>query len=226
MAKSILVFITCLMLALPGASCADEIAFMNGKVILIDPGHGGFDPGTVRKGIYEKQINLEVAKKLKQTLEETGAKAVLTRTGDYNLAVVGLHGKEAHRYDLRKRLELVEKNKAVLLISLHVNAFGMSSCRGSEVFYFPDKPGSKELAEYIMDELRQISGTPPKRRAKPNDYFILRNSGVPAVLVETGYLSNPLDRGNLANQDYQKKLAEKISFGIVKYLAVNASYLN
>ncbi|GBF35003.1 N-acetylmuramoyl-L-alanine amidase [Desulfocucumis palustris] len=226
MAKFILVLFTCLMLpALAGASWASEIAFMSGKVILIDPGHGGFDPGTVRKGIYEKQINLEVAKKLKQTLEETGAKVTLTRTGDYNLAVVGLHGKEAHRYDLKKRLDLVDKNKAVLLVSLHVNAFGMSNCRGSEVFYYPDKPGSKELAEYIMDELRQIPGTPPKRSVKSNDYFILRNSGVPAVLVETGYLSNPADRDNLVNQDYQKKLAEKISFGIVKYLAVNAACL-
>ncbi len=199
---------------------AAEVSFLKGRTVVVDPGHGGYDPGTVRRGICEKHINLEIALKLKKTLEETGVRVILTRNGDYNLAVAGLHSREARRYDLSKRLELVTKNKAELLVSIHVNAFGMTSCRGPEVFYFSDAKGSKLLADYIMDELRLIQGTPSKRLPKNNDYFVLRNCSSAAVLVETGYLSNPEDRKKLLDPAYQKTLAEKISFGIVKYMAV------
>ena len=199
---------------------AAEVSFLKGKTVVVDPGHGGYDPGTVRQGICEKHINLDIALKVKETLEETGVKVILTRKGDYNLAVEGLHSREAHRYDLRKRLDLVTKNKAELLVSVHVNAFGLATCRGPEVFYFTEAKGSKLLADYIMDELRLIPGTPSKRPPKNNDYFVLRNCSSAAVLVETGYLSNPEDRKKLLNPTYQKMLAEKISFGILKYMAV------
>jgi N-acetylmuramoyl-L-alanine amidase len=201
-------------------SYAEDIAFLKGITVVVDPGHGGFDPGTVRQGIYEKHINLKIALKVKETLEETGLRVILTRKGDYNLAVKGLHRREAHRYDLRKRLDLVTEHKAELLVSIHVNAFGLSACRGPEVFYFSEAKGSKLLADYIMEELRLIPGTPSKRPPKKNDYFVLRNCPSAAVLVETGYLSNPEDRKNLLKPAYQKMLAEKISFGIVKYMAV------
>lgn len=197
---------------------SSNISFLKNETIVVDPGHGGYDPGAVYKDIYEKHINLQIALKLKNHLEETGAKVILTRNADYNLAVVGLHRIEAKRYDLAKRVELANKNKASLFVSIHANKYHSAHRSGADVFYDPKSEKSKRLAECILEELRSLPGTPPKRMTKPSQYYVLRNNGTPAVLVEVGYLSNPDDRKNLLSSEYQTMLADRISCGIIKYL--------
>ncbi len=85
---------------------------LKGKTVVVDPGHGGFDPGAVREGIYEKHLNLQIALKLSEYLKENGATVILTRNNDYSPAAVDLKKRVTQRYDLDKRLELVNKSKA------------------------------------------------------------------------------------------------------------------
>lgn len=195
---------------------ASPAAPLQGKVLVIDPGHGGYDPGTVREGVYEKHINFQIALKVKKSLEEKGAAVILTRNGDYNLAIPGLHQREARRYDLGKRLEIAYQSKADLFVSIHVNSFNIRSCRGAEAFYHPKSEKGKLLAECIQSELLSLPGM-EKRVAKASDYYVLSNARIPAVLIEAGYLSNPDEKNNLINKDYQILMAEKISSGIQRY---------
>lgn len=200
---------------------AGPVSPLNGKIVVVDPGHGGYDPGAVRGGVYEKDINMQIALKLKKALEEKGAAVVLTRNGDYNLAIAGLYKREAHRYDLGKRLEIAVQSEASLFVSIHVNCICSRSHGGAEVFYFPKSEAGKLLAECIQTELRTIPGI-QKRIAKTSQCYVLRNAGMPAVLVEVGYLSNPDERNHLLGNEYQTLLAEKISSGITRYIKKEA----
>lgn len=219
MRKFLFVFALCL-LFVPAVSAVAGPG-LKGKILVIDPGHGGFDPGAVRGGVYEKNINFKIAMELKKKLEENGATVILTRDADYNLAVPGLHKRSAHRYDLKKRLEIAEQSKAVLFVSIHVNSIKFTGCRGAEAFFNPESQKGKLLAECIQAELRTIPGM-EKRIAKPSDCFILANAKIPAVLVEIGYLSNPDERKKLLSDDYQTLLGEKISLGIQRYFQSEA----
>lgn len=195
---------------------ANPVSPLQGKIVAVDPGHGGYDPGAVRGEVYEKDINLQIALELKKYMEERGAKVILTRNGDYNLAVAGLHKREAHHYDLGKRLEIANRAKANLFISIHVNCICNRRHGGAEVFYYPHSKEGKLLAECVQTELRSIPGI-QKRIAKTSDCYVLRGARMPAALVEVGYLSNPDEKNNLLNPDYQTLLAEKIACGIRKY---------
>ncbi|MFZ5647212.1 MAG: N-acetylmuramoyl-L-alanine amidase family protein [Bacillota bacterium] len=182
----------------------------------VDPGHGGYDPGAVRGGVREKDINLQIALKLKECLEQTGARVIMTRTGDYNLAIPGLHGKDAHRYDLEKRLEKAQRSGAGIFVSIHSNCMRGGSGGGAEVFYQPRLEECKFLAECVQEELRSIPGI-RKRKAKTSQYFVLRNASIPAVLVEVGFMNNPGERKLLTGDEYQEMLARRIACGILKF---------
>lgn len=212
MKKSLIIFLLFIFFIQIEPVSANEFAFFKGKTVVVDAGHGGCDPGAIYKDIYEKQINLQIAIKLKGLLEETGIKVLLTRNGDYHLV------KESQRRDLAKRVELANNSKASLFISIHVNTHHNPTRGGAEVFYYPESEKSKLLAECILDELRSFYNTPPKRTIKTSNYYVLRNAGIPAAMVEVGFLSNPDDRSRLINSDYQELLAKRISCGIVKYL--------
>jgi N-acetylmuramoyl-L-alanine amidase len=199
------------------AAAANPAMALQGRVIMVDPGHGGYDPGAVRAGILEKNINLQIALKLKGMLEERGARVLLTRNGDYNLAVIGLHKREAHRYDLSKRLEMAKEASACLFVSIHANCVYSRGQQGAEVFYYPGPGEERSLAESIQEELASIPGM-RKRAVKTSNCFILRNASMPAVLIEVGYLSNSEERKNLLKGEYQEMIAGKVCSGIIKYL--------
>ncbi|MFZ5649166.1 MAG: N-acetylmuramoyl-L-alanine amidase family protein [Bacillota bacterium] len=219
MRKFLILFLLYLFFIHTMPAAASPVSPLKGKIVVVDPGHGGYDPGAVRGEVYEKHINLQIALELKKSLEKKDAKVILTRDGDYNLAIVGLHKRAAHRYDLSKRLEIADESKASLFISIHVNCICKRSHGGAEVFYYPDSENSKLLAECIQTELRSIPGI-QKRIAKTSNYYVLRNARIPAALVEVGYLSNPDERKNLLHSEYHTILAEKISCGILKYLSI------
>lgn len=219
MKKTLFLLLYGLLLILAGPTEVEAVLPLEGKVIVVDPGHGGYDPGAVRAGVEEKNINLQISLKLKGYLEEKGARVFMTRNGDYNLAVVGLHKKEAHRYDLRKRLDMAKQSGASLLISIHANCTYGVSQQGAEVFYYQPSEKGRLIADSIQSELRSVPGM-RKRIIKTSNCYILRNASMPAVLVEVGYLSSPGERKNLLRGEYQELISQSISSGILKALSV------
>lgn len=188
------------------------------RVIVIDPGHGGIDPGAVGYGgMREKDIVLEVSKRLQQTLSEAGARVIMTRTSDTDLSTPGSGSLLTRkREDLGKRVALANKSKADLYLSIHVNAFPSSRWRGAQTFYQRDQGESKKLAEAIQSELIKIMGN-TTRAAKPEDFFTTRNTRMPAAIIEIGFISNPAEAKLMKNASYQRKMAQAIYSGIAKY---------
>jgi len=209
----IIVFIVSL-LVLPGFCWAGE---MLGQVV-IDPGHGGYDPGASRKGVLEKHINLQISLEIKKLLQGNKVDVILTRDGDYNHAIPGLHGRDAKRYDFERRIELAKNAKADAMVSIHVNV-GRRKCSGPEAFYFKKSAQGKLLAECIQKELHQIPGV-NHRVIKTGRYYLLTHTDMPCIIVETGFLNNPEEREKLIDKKYQQTLARAITKGIIGYLKV------
>lgn len=184
--------------------------------IAIDPGHGGYDPGAVVQGVQEKDINLLLAQELTKTLRSKHIKVLLVRTGDYNLAPKSLKDLTAIRYDLMKRVQLSEKFGATALISIHTNDYPIS-CSGPEVYYYKKSPASNLLARSIQKNLHQIPGV-AKRTNKAANFYIFTHAKIPCVLVETGFINNPVEREKLLDQKYRQTLANAIAKGIMEYL--------
>lgn len=190
------------------------------KVIVVDAGHGGVDSGANRPGVVEKDINLAIALQLKQVLNESGIKVVLSRESDVELSPECDNEKVRGRYhrDLAARVELVEESDADLFISIHANAASKASQCGTEVYYFGQSEASKDLSTVIKAQLEQA--TSHSSSAKKGDFFVLRRNKIPAVLVEVGYITNPEERELLQSAEYQRKIAEAIGS------AINTFYSN
>jgi N-acetylmuramoyl-L-alanine amidase len=187
------------------------------KVILVDAGHGGIDPGGNRPGIKEKDINLAVALQLKEVLNGYGAKVVLSREADLDLSGQCDNEKVRGRYrrDLAARLEMAEESDADLFISIHANTNANAKRRGAEAFYDSKSESGKELASAIQTELLKFTPAAPK--AAPGDFFLLRRNQIPATLIEIGYITNPEEKLLLQTQEHQRKLAEGIGRGIYNF---------
>lgn len=196
---------------------ASSIIKFSPAVVMIDAGHGGYDPGVITDQGNEADIVLAIAQKLKTTLEQRGIPAQLTRETDTDFAERGQRGKDAKRADLSKRLESTEREQAQIFVSLHANKSGEATRGGAEVFYREDMPGSKELAELVQSALRELPDMSP-RYAKAADYYLLRNQQRPAVIIECGYLNFPAELARLTNSTYQQKLADAVASAIERYL--------
>ena len=200
-------------------------ASMNGneqKVILIDPGHGGFDGGAQSKtGTIEKGINLEIGQKLKSNLEGKGYKVVMTREGDEGLYSKGTTIREKKREDLKKRSEMKKETNCDIFISIHQNMFAQSKCYGAQVWYASNDQSAK-LAKNIQDSLKETVDDNNKRieKAAGESYLILRDKYEGAsVLVECGFLSNPEEEIRLKSEEHQNKIIEGLSLAIDRYFA-------
>lgn len=196
------------------------------KVIVVDPGHGGVDPGKMAEnGVKEKDINLEIAKRLAVILGQAGAAVIMTRECDMHLSSSETKGWPAkHREDLAKRVKMANERQADLFISIHCNSFPDSNQHGAQVFYQPGSEDSKMLAECIQDEIIRLLGN-TKRKAKGVDYYVTRNTKMPTVIVETGFITNPKEQSLLLDPAYQSKMAWSIYAGIIKYYADKAEKL-
>lgn len=185
-------------------------------VIVLDAGHGGWDPGkTGTAGADEKHLNLAVVEKLAEILEQSGAEVILTRSTDEALG-------EGKRKDLAERKRIADETGADLLISIHQNAFPSPEARGAQVFYHRSSPQGRALAECVQESLRQRVDGSNHRQAKENhSYYILRTTELPAVLVECGFLSNREEERLLNDSAYQEKLAWAIYGGILDYFEKN-----
>ena len=181
---------------------------VKGRIIVIDPGHGGKDPGAVSGNAVEKTIVLNTANKLKQKLEAAGAIVKMTRTGDTFL-------------ELSERVQFANNNYGEIFISIHANS-ASASAQGTETFYYDSKDGSNNekedsaLATFINSEIVKNANM-KNRSAKHGDFYVIRNLYIPAVLVELGFLSNSEDRSKLLSDQYIDIFAQSIYNGITQY---------
>jgi len=185
-----------------------------GKVIYLDPGHGGKDPGAVYKNIRESDINLSISLKLQEELEKKGAIVHLTRYGDYDLAANNAFLRK--RSDLSRRANIINNSMADLYLSIHLNADTSSIWKGAQVFYDGVNEENEKIAEIFEQEFISNLNTNRKSKKLTNQYMY-RRIKIPGVLIEAGFLSNHNERYLLQQEDYQRKLAEIITRGIIKY---------
>jgi N-acetylmuramoyl-L-alanine amidase len=190
-----------------------------GIKVVIDPGHGGIDKGTSKGNVVESEITLDISKKLKDCLEGDGYNIVLTR--DKDIALNSLSGKSGSRElrDLDARTNIINKNQAKLFVSIHVNSCPESpSTSGSIVFYNDKLAQSKILAQNIQKALNNISTSGFKRQSnnsqKEKDFYVLKNSNIPGVLVETAFITNSNELKLLATNAFKDKLAKAVALGI------------
>jgi N-acetylmuramoyl-L-alanine amidase len=186
------------------------------KLVVIDPGHGGPDPGVVRNGVCEKDITLDVALRLAAYLEQGGARVLLTRDKDCDLADPG--AKSRKRQDLERRVAMANDNKADIFVSIHVNSFPGANEHGAQTFSQPDCTEGHELARAIQRELQTLLRN-TDRVAKKADYFTGRTTKMPAVVVEIGFITNPREFRLLQESSYQSKVAFAVCAGLVRYFA-------
>jgi len=175
-------------------------------VIVIDPGHGGGDPGGIaQNGRYEKDMTIELSRRLKGELERLGAAVVMCRNQDENPS-------------LQERCDIAEHAKGDMLISVHINSFFHSFASGTETYYY--KPSDKLLSQLVHARMVSTLGFRDNglKRAR---MYVLRNTSMPAVLIEPGFITNPLEFDRLNRGDVQQKLAVAIAQGIVDYFSSN-----
>jgi N-acetylmuramoyl-L-alanine amidase len=187
------------------------------KVVIIDAGHGGRDAGASGKsGLKEKDVNLEIAIRLKRYIEESGGIAIMIREDDSGLYSV--ESKNKKREDMKNRKEIIKESEGELFISIHLNSFPQSKYYGAQVFYFEGSESSKWLAKIMQVELRRVLNRNNDRVEKSTkSYFILKDNGIPSVLIEGGFLSNEEEERLLAMPEYQEKIAWSIYVGILRY---------
>lgn len=191
---------------------------LTGRIIYLDPGHGGVDPGASKENVVEKDIALNISNKLRDFLQQQGALVLMTRESDVDLASTSTRGFSKRKTeDLHKRLKLINESEAEFFISIHLNAIPSSRWFGAQTFYGPRYKESEEAAKFIQNELiRNLENT--TRKAKEiNHVFLMKYAEKPGVLVEVGFLSNATERGNLQNEAYQEMLAASIYKGILRY---------
>lgn len=186
------------------------------KVIAIDAGHGGFDGGATGNGVTEKEVNLAVSKYLQGFIERSGGVVVMTRTEDVSTADEMQSGISAKQSDLKARKELVTETEADVFVSVHINKFPQEQYRGAQVFY---SANGKELGEAIQASFKEVLDDGNERVAKKSDgsIYVLKDTVVPSVIVECGFLSNPQEAELLMQDSYRKKIAWGIYLGLVRY---------
>ncbi len=189
------------------------------KVIIVDPGHGGFDPGKPGiNGEDEKDLNLKIALKLRDYLEQSGAMVVMTRTTDND--VDGMEGVKHKSKDMVERKKMAADGDIV--VSIHQNSFSQPSVRGAQVFYSKNSELGKSLASLIQKSIKENVDTTNKREEKSNaNYYVLKAIEIPSVIVECGFLTNADEESKLNDDIYQDKIAWSIYLGIVRYFEGN-----
>ncbi len=185
--------------------------------VVVDAGHGGSDPGKV--GInqaLEKDVNLQIAEKLKAFLEAEDIRVVMTRETDGGLYDENVSNKKVQ--DMKRRIAIIEEADPVLVVSIHQNSYQQESVKGAQVFYYAASERSRMLASMIQKEF-QVLQPDNRRLEKGNDsYYLLKKTAKPIVIAECGFLSNAEEAEKLVTQEYQERVAWRIHMGIMKYI--------
>lgn len=181
---------------------------LNGKTIVLDPGHGGYDSGAISfNGEFEKDITLQFSQRVYEKLQATGANVILTRNND-------------EYRSLQDRVDLSNDYHADAFLSIHCDSIEESTIRGTATYFYYTR--HKQLAKTIQTELIKQTGF-PNRKARFGDYKVIRENNQPAILIELGFLSNPLDARILLSTNYQDNVTNAIYDGLVQYFK-NSEY--
>ncbi|MDR1466830.1 MAG: N-acetylmuramoyl-L-alanine amidase [Oscillospiraceae bacterium] len=189
--------------------------------VILDAGHGGGDSGAVSpEGVFEKDINLSISKILKDMFLSSGFTVIMTREDD-----VSIHDKNLKTFrqkkisDLNNRLKFTKINQQnSILVSIHQNKFSQKTSNGAQIFYSNNDNRSQDLAMCIKQTINTMIQPNNKRNIKgDNNIFLLKNSKIPSVIVECGFLSNPEEANKLTDINYQKQIAFCIYCAFIEY---------
>ncbi len=177
------------------------------RIVVVDPGHGGGDPGAIGNGIQEKDIVMPISQAAGRELQRLGYVVYYTRTQDVEI-------------DLAPRVALAEQVRADAFVSIHANSLASRAdqVRGIETFFAPGSRSGRELAEFIQTQAIGATGA-NDRGVKSARFYVIYKTTMPSVLVETGFVTNPQEAANLNNPGYQKSLGEAIARGIHQFLS-------
>lgn len=184
------------------------------RKVVLDPGHGGRDPGKVGSGeILEKDLNLKIAEKVGEELEKADVQVIYTRTGDQELDP----GEEGSRKlsDMKARVELINREAPDLAVSIHQNSYSDPTVKGIQVFYYTGSLEGEQMALQMEKEFESIEETQVRESKANRDYYLLKNTQVPTLIVECGFLSCPEELALLVDESYQQRLATAIAGGIL-----------
>lgn len=188
--------------------------------VIIDAGHGGEDSGAVANGIFEKDINLSIALKLRDMLRAAGYQVRMTREEDISVYDDSASTtREKKVSDMNKRVSMINSDDGNILISIHQNKFEQSKYSGAQIFYSKNTDESFRLAEAVRRSVTGLLQPDNKRELKPDEgsIFILKKAQVPAIIVECGFLSNADEAAKLSDDEYQTKMAFAIMCGFLDY---------
>ena len=187
-------------------------------VVVLDSGHGGMDPGKIGiDGSLEKDINLQIAERLKMYLEASDVDVIMTREDDRGLYEESDDSKKMA--DMKNRCKKIEEANPDLVVSIHQNSYHQEPVSGGQVFYYKTSERGKRLAEILQRRFDFVLGEKNTRQAKPNgNYYLLLHVKQPIVIVECGFLSNWNEAAKLQEEEYQDRLAWTIHMGVMEYL--------
>ncbi|NLY66643.1 MAG: N-acetylmuramoyl-L-alanine amidase [Tissierellia bacterium] len=219
------IVILLLIIKLPNYKVLSIFNSINENTIVVDPGHGGIDGGAGKKNdILEKDINLQVSAKLKKELIVEGFQVIMTREEDVSLENFSNIKGSRYRRDLDARKTIINNNKPLAFISIHCNSSKKTSAKGIKVYYYPESIEGEKLAKSISQSIDEnfykayMKEENLRTEILTEDFFILRETDYPGVLIEVGFLTNPEENKLLREDEYQRQIARAIKKGILKYL--------
>lgn len=185
---------------------------------MVDPGHGGNDPGAVGPtGFYEKYAALDISLRARRYMEETGEiKVKLTRDSDIRLG-------NDERQDINKRVQLANNSGADVFVSIHTNSFNNQAANGIETWYHRGSEKGKEMALMVQDSLIRTTGLLSRGTKETSSNFeigVLKYTNMPAILVEVGFISNPAEEALLKSEAFRDSVARAIADGVISFLGV------
>ena len=190
-----------------------------GYTVVVDPGHGGLDPGSIgyKTKVKESDVNLAVSKKLETALKQAGISVVMTRTNEEGL--YGLSTTNYKKRDMAKRKEIIESVRPNMVISVHMNSYIKHNLRGAQAFYDKNSEISMKLALAVQEQFAQNLEASDKG-VSIGDYYMLKCTQAPSIIAECGFLSNEEDEALLLSSDYQDKIVKCIVAGVLSFLNI------
>ena len=183
------------------------------KIITLDPGHGGSDPGAIgASGLKEKQITLEISMRVKELLEKEGAKVFMTRTTDKDVYAPNA----SDRVELQARVNVAEKHNSDLFLSLHINSSVNKSVGGFSSYYYPKTDNDLKIAKAIQDKFAKNFGV-DNLGVRQANFYVVKRCSMPATLLEMCFISNPKEEKLMKSKWFQKKTARLIVEGVKNY---------
>jgi N-acetylmuramoyl-L-alanine amidase len=182
----------------------------NPRLIVIDPGHGGSDTGAMHNGLVEKSLTLDISQRLRAILVSRGWTVKMTRERDVDVVAPN----DDARTELQGRCDVANNAGARLFVSVHINSFTQSYLNGTTTYFY--KPNDQSFAAMIQRRLISLLGTKDDGARREN-FYVVRHTTMPAVLVETAFLSNPDDAARLKSPAFLQNVAQGIADGIADY---------